>query len=204
MRYASIRKIDISNGEGVGVALFVQGCHFHCKNCFNSCTWDFSGGYEWTKEVKKYFFSLIDRKYIDRVTILGGEPLTDENVSEVCEIIHSIRERFPDKKIWLYTGYSFDKIVTDSINDFSFTGESNKYVLARSTAVLSVDVVVDGLFKDELKDYSLHWKGSSNQRVIDVKKTYKKYSDKLSSHISYCGTNYQYDTFLNECIVEIK
>ena len=75
MRYASIRKIDISNGEGVGVALFVQGCHFHCKNCFNSCTWDFSGGHEWTKEVKKYFFSLIDRKYIDRVTLLGGEQI---------------------------------------------------------------------------------------------------------------------------------
>ena len=200
MRYASIRKMDISNGEGVGVALFVQGCHFHCKNCFNSCTWDFSGGKEWTDSIKEYFFSLIDKEYIDRVTILGGEPLADENVTEVYTIISEIRRRFPDKKIWLYTGYKFDDIVLDSIHDFSFTGESNKYVTARSMSALSVDVLVDGLFKDELKDYHLHWRGSSNQRVIDIKKTYEEYSDKLSTTAPY---HFQYEEMLNECIITI-
>lgn len=203
MRYADIRKMDISNGEGVGVALFVQGCHFHCKNCFNSCTWDFSGGQEWTNKTKKYLFSLIDKEYIDRITILGGEPLADENVTDVYLIISDIRKKFPDKKIWMYTGYSFDGIVIDSINDFSFTGESNKYVTARSMAALSVDVLVDGLFKDELKDYHLHWRGSSNQRVIDVKKTYKEYSKRLADNVLYCGTNFQYEDLLNECISTI-
>ena len=200
MRYASIRKMDISNGEGVGVALFVQGCHFHCKNCFNSSTWDFSGGKEWTEETREYFLSLIDKEYIDRVTILGGEPLTDENVTEVYTIVSEIRKLFPDKKIWVYTGYKFDDIVMESIHDFSLTGESNKYATARSMVALSVDVLVDGLFKDELKDYRLHWRGSSNQRVIDVKKTYKEYLTKMAESSPYHS---QYKDMINECIITI-
>ena len=197
MRYASIRKLDITNGEGVGVALFVQGCHFHCKNCFNSCTWDFDGGMEWNEKTKEHFLSLLDRDYIERVTILGGEPLANENVGEVYDIISTIREKYPSKKIWLYSGYNFSRILNESIYNFSLTGESDKYVTARAMSALSVDVMVDGLFVDEQKDYSLHWKGSSNQRVINIKTTYEKYVKKMRVHR---GLIYDNEAFVDECI----
>ena len=197
MRYASIRKLDITNGEGVGVALFVQGCHFHCKNCFNSCTWDFDGGMEWNEKTKEHFLSLLDRDYIERVSILGGEPLANENVGEVYDIISTIREKYPSKKIWLYSGYNFSRILTESIYNFSLTGESDKYVTARAMSALSVDVMVDGLFVDEQKDYSLHWKGSSNQRVINIKTTYEKYIKKMRVHR---GLIYDNEAFVDECI----
>ena len=197
MRYASIRKLDITNGEGVGVALFVQGCHFHCKNCFNSCTWDFDGGMEWNEKTKEHFLSLLDRDYIERVSILGGEPLANENVGEVYDIISTIREKYPSKKIWLYSGYNFSRILNESIYNFSLTGESDKYVTARAMSALSVDVMVDGLFVDELKDYSLHWKGSSNQRVINIKTTYEKYIKKMRVHR---GLIYDNEAFVDECI----
>ena len=198
MRYASIRKMDISNGEGVGVALFVQGCHFHCKGCFNQSTWDFNGGMEWNEKIKEDFMSLVERDYIDRVTILGGEPLTDENVGEVYDIVSTIRERYPDKKIWLYSGYNFSRILCESIFNFSLTGEADKYVTARAMTVLSVDVMVDGLFNDKLKDYHLHWRGSSNQRVINVKETYDRYHEKMKNHR---GLIYDNEEFVDECIV---
>ena len=201
MRYASIRKLDITNGEGVGVALFVQGCHFHCKNCFNSCTWDFDGGMEWNEKTKEHFLSLLDRDYIERVTILGGEPLANENVGEVYDIISTIREKYPSKKIWLYSGYNFSRILTESIYNFSFTGESDKYVTARAMSALSVDVMVDGLFVDELKDYRLHWRGSSNQRVINIKTTYEKYIKKMRAHR---GLIYDNEAFVDECIAIIE
>ena len=91
MRYASIREMDISNGQGLGVSLFVQGCYFHCKNCFNSETWDFNDGKEWTNEIKEKFLKLINRDYIERVTILGGEPLVDQNVEDVLDLVIEIR-----------------------------------------------------------------------------------------------------------------
>ena len=105
MRYASIRSMDISNGEGVGVSLFVQGCDRHCFNCFNSETWDFNGGKEWTEETKNKFIKLIDRPYINRISILGGEPLAERNIDEVLSLIKEIRISYPEKYIWLYTGY---------------------------------------------------------------------------------------------------
>ena len=119
MRYAQIRSMDISNGEGVGVSLFVQGCPFHCKNCFNSETWDFNGGKEWTEETKNKFMELIDRPYIRRVSILGGEPLHENNLSEVLSLVKEIREKFPDKTIWLYTGYSIEDIVNFNTKPYS-------------------------------------------------------------------------------------
>ena len=104
MRYAQITPFEVCNGKGAGVSLFVQGCHFHCDGCFNKETWDFCGGKEWTEEVENKFFELIDRSYIKRVTILGGEPLAGENVETVFELIKKIKEKFPTKDIWLYTG----------------------------------------------------------------------------------------------------
>ena len=111
MRYSKIREMDVSNGEGLGVSLFVQGCHFHCRGCFNPETWDFSGGKEWTNEIKNKFLELAGRSYINRISILGGEPLCDENVTDVLLLIKELKTKYPNKNIWLYTGYNFDEII---------------------------------------------------------------------------------------------
>ena len=103
MRYASIRKTDVSNGLGIGISLFVQGCHFHCYNCFNQCTWDFNGGKEWNNDIKEKFLSLLKKDHIQRVSILGGEPLADENVSDIYSLIYDIRDKYPNKKIWMFS-----------------------------------------------------------------------------------------------------
>lgn len=160
MRYALIRKMDISNGPGVGVSLFVQGCHLHCKGCFNSIAWDFNGGKEWNDDVKQKFLELASRPYIKRISILGGEPLSCENVFDIYELIVKIRDKLPDKVIWLYTGYRFEDVI-DSL--------PNRRVLELC------DVVVDGRYVEELKDISLSWCGSSNQRVIDMQETLKQH-----------------------------
>lgn len=156
MRYSQIRSMDISNGEGVGISLFVQGCDKipHCFNCFNSETWDFNGGKEWTDDIEKRFMDLINRPYIQRVSILGGEPLSYKNCYQVFLLCQKIKNQFPNKKIWIYSGYSFE----------NFSHEQLK-------AVLFADILVDGEYIDELKNPRLYFRGSSNQRVIDVQKT---------------------------------
>ena len=184
IRYAQIRKMDISNGEGIGVSLFVQGCHFHCKNCFNSETWDFDDGKEWTEEVKNEFLKLIDRPYIKRISILGGEPLADENVSDILNLVNQIHLLFPNKTIWLYTGYTVNLssyTYVDADDDYKIkplnylyckpVGTNTKSNLQRSGVLNLVDVVVDGRFEEDKKDLTLKFRGSSNQRVIDVKKS---------------------------------
>lgn len=168
MRYASIRSLDISNGEGVGVSLFVQGCPFHCKNCFNSETWDFNGGKEWTKETKNKFIELIDRPYIKRISFLGGECLAEQNLDEVLSLIKEIRSSFPEKTIWLYTGYSYSEIFRGQSSCLSQEGLNN---FKRRKIIKLCDVLVDGEYIDEQKDLTLRWKGSKNQNVIDVKQS---------------------------------
>lgn len=146
MRYASIRDLDISNGEGLGVALFVQGCHFHCKNCFNQSTWDFNGGKEWTMEVEDKFLKLIQRPFIQRVSILGGEPLADENYPTVIYLLKTI----DNVEKWVYTGYRKEELM--------YFGKHEVFKHA--------DVIVDGRYVDELRDLSLSFRGSSNQRIL--------------------------------------
>ncbi len=175
MRYSSMRNLDISNGEGVGVSLFVQGCPFHCKNCFNSDTWDFNGGKEWTEEVKDKFMKLIDRPYIKRVSFLGGECLAEQNLDVVLDLIKEIRISFPEKTIWLYTGFCWNDIMC------SFAGLQADYVVLdkkdieawekRKKIISNVDILVDGEYIDEQKDLSLRFRGSKNQSVIDVKQS---------------------------------
>lgn len=154
MRYAQIRDIDISNGVGIGVALFVQGCNRRCHNCFNPTTWDFSGGYEWTEAIEKAFLKAIAKPFIRRVSVLGGEPLASENTEGVYKIIEKIKEKYPDKSIWLYTGHTFEELNRE-----------------QKEVALMCDVVVDGAYIEKLRDYTLKFRGSSNQRLIDIKAT---------------------------------
>lgn len=165
MRYSKIREMDVSNGEGLGVSLFVQGCHFHCRGCFNPETWDFSGGKEWTNEVKNKFLELAGCSYINRISILGGEPLCDENVTDVLLLIKDLKTKYPNKNIWLYTGYNFDEIIKRGN-----TNEQN-YWKKRFEAVLNVDMVVDGQFQIENQDLyneKIVFAGSTNQRIINI------------------------------------
>ena len=166
MRYAQIRKMDISNGEGIGVSLFVQGCHFHCNGCFNIETWDFNGGKEWTKEVENEFLDLIDRPYIKRVSVLGGEPLADENVDDVLKLLIEIKTNYPDKEIWLYTGYTIEDL-TNKFVEYQYTPfayDADKW-LTRYEIISKCDVLVDGRFEEDKKDLSLKFRGSSNQCI---------------------------------------
>jgi anaerobic ribonucleoside-triphosphate reductase activating protein len=164
MQWASIRKLDISNGEGIGIALFVQGCHFHCKDCFNSVTWDFEGGKKWTEEVENKFISLANRDYIKRISILGGEPLAPENIKTILNLINRIRDTYGDtKKIWLYSGYYWDEIFINPLDRMDVSNEERK------ETVKKCDFLVDGRFETDLKDFNYQWAGSTNQTVIDVK-----------------------------------
>lgn len=145
--------MDISNGEGIGVALFVQGCHFHCFNCFNPSTWDFKGGKEWDIAVENNFIKMAQLDYIQRVSLLGGEPLCLENRRGVTQLTKKLKVLCPNKTIWLYTGYSWEEVKDLEIMQY-------------------LDVLVDGKYMDNLRDTTLKWRGSSNQRVIDVKKSF--------------------------------
>ena len=156
MKFASMRSLDISNGEGVGASLFVQGCDKipHCKNCFNPETWDFNGGKEWTEETKEKFMELIDRPYIKRISILGGEPLASKNYLTIRYLLVEIKSKFPEKQIWLYSGYTFEHLSREQLRTIIYT-----------------DVLVDGEYIDEQRDVTKKWAGSKNQRVIDIKKS---------------------------------
>lgn len=178
MRYSQIRNLDISNGLGVGVSLFIQGCPFHCKNCFNSDTWDFNGGKEWTEEIKDRFMKLIDRPYIKRISFLGGECLAEQSLDEVLKLVQEIRISFPEKTIWLYTGFCWNDIMC------SFAGLQADCVVLdkkdietwekRRKIISNVDVLVDGEYIDEQKDLTLKFRGSKNQHVIDVQESLKQ------------------------------
>lgn len=166
IRYASIRSMDISNGEGVGVALFVQGCHFHCKNCFNPETWDFDGGKEWTEAVKNKFMELAKRPYIKRISILGGEPLAEENLDGILDLVNKIRLSSPQKNIWLYTGYTFEEIVHPTLK----CNQSR----VRKIILSGIDVLIDGQYIDSQRDITLPYRGSANQRLIDTQQSLQK------------------------------
>lgn len=175
MRFAQIRSMDISNGEGVGVSFFVQGCDRHCFNCFNSETWDFNGGKEWTEETKNKFMKLIDRPYIKRVSFLGGECLADQNLDGVLDLIKEIRISFPEKTIWLYTGYKFEQIKDAFMESKKWLQTSWKHsAITRWEIISNVNILVDGEYIDEQKDLTLKFRGSKNQRVIDIPESLKQ------------------------------
>lgn len=156
MRYNKIRKMDISNGPGVRVSIFVQGCTFNCKNCFNPETHDFNGGEEFTDDIIEKVLSLCEKDYVEGLSILGGEPMHPKNLEGVTKLAKKFKQKFPNKNLWAWTGFLFDNYLKDK--------EICKYL----------DVLVDGQYVDELHDPTLKWKGSSNQRVIDVQKSLKE------------------------------
>ena len=173
MRYAQIREMDISNGEGIGVSHFVQGSKFHCKGCFNSETWDFNGGKEWTDEVRDNFIELVNKPYIKRVSILGGEPLDPKNIKDVSKLISKIRKKYKERKIiWLYTGFDIEKLV--HICTEQKENEINiDYCKCLEFILENIDVIIDGQYIEEQKNMNLKWKGSSNQRTIYVLNDWK-------------------------------
>lgn len=162
MNYAEIKKTDIANGEGVRVSLFVSGCRRHCKNCFNKVTWDFSYGKPFTEEVEEELLQALSPDYIAGLTLLGGDPMEPENQRVLYPFVQKVRERLPNKTIWCYTGYTF--------KDGAIEEEQANCEVTRDLISL-FDVLVDGRFIEDLKDIRLVFRGSSNQRIIDVKKT---------------------------------
>ena len=164
--------MDISNGENIGIVLFVQGCHFKCHNCFNPETWDFNGGKQWTQETKGNFLSLIDKPYIKRITILGGEPLAEENLEDVLDLISDIRFLFPLKSIWIYTGYEWEHIFDQGWHYHPRTQEKLSIGRWKRQQIISqCNVLIDGQYIDTQRDITAKWKGSKNQRVIHVQRT---------------------------------
>ena len=157
MRYNLIDECEAINGEGFGVSLYTQGCPYHCPGCFNPETWDFNKGKEWTKAEEDLIIKLLKPDYIKRLTIVGGEPLIERNIKPLTALLKRVKHIYPDKNIWLYTGGNFE-FESTRCNDL----------------IQYINVVIDGQFKKDLRDITLKWKGSSNQRVIDVQKSLKK------------------------------
>ncbi len=157
MNYMEIKKTDIANGPGVRVSLFVSGCTHHCKGCFNPDTWDFSAGKPFDSEVEDELISLLSRDYIAGLTLLGGEPMEPENRTALLPFLKKIREVLPEKNIWCYSGYTFEELIESGAED-----------------ILSlIDILVDGEFILEKKNIRLAFRGSSNQRILDVAESVK-------------------------------
>ena len=154
MNYGKINKTDIANGVGVRVSLFVSGCRHKCKGCFNPETWDFTYGQKFTTETIREILDALAPEYISGLTVLGGEPLDIENINDVSLLLYHVKRLYPTKTIWVYTGYNYE-------------------VIRRHPIMGYIDVLVDGSFIESLKDISLRFRGSSNQRIIDVQASLK-------------------------------
>ena len=154
MRYNKIRKMDIADGPGVRVSIFMQGCSFNCKNCFNPETHNFSGGKEFTDETINHIIDLCNNENIEGLSILGGEPMHPLNIDGTLKLAKIFKKTYPEKNIWAWTGFLFENLKEKEVMKY-------------------IDVLVDGQYVDELHNPTLKWKGSSNQRVIDVQKSLK-------------------------------
>lgn len=153
MNYATIKPVDIANGVGVRVSLFVSGCTHHCKGCFNAEAWDFNGGKPFTKQVEDTIISLLDHSWIDGLSLLGGEPFEPEHQEALLGLLERVRMELPSKTVWAYSGYTFDEIKDSQLLKY-------------------VDILVDGEFMEDKKNISLQFRGSENQRIIDVQATF--------------------------------
>lgn len=174
MNYHNITKDDMLNGDGLRVVLWVAGCEHHCYECQNPITWNPENGLLFDKKAEEEIFKELKKPYISGITFSGGDPLHYSNVSEVLDLIIKIKEKYPNKTIWLYTGYKFEDIMlwtnTPTINPSMFDNKNS----VRRDVIKHIDVLVDGIYVKELRDTKLHWRGSCNQHVIDVQKSLKE------------------------------
>ena len=159
MHYGEIKNCDIANGEGVRVTLFVSGCTNHCKNCFQPQTWDFAYGKPFTAETEDHLLELLKPDYINGLTLLGGEPFEPSNQRTLVPFLHRVRAAYPQKNIWSFTGFTYEELKTEG---------SHPRCEVTDEMLEMLDVQVDGRFVEELKDISLRFRGSSNQRLIDL------------------------------------
>lgn len=169
MNYHDIRTDDMLNGEGLRVVLFVSGCNHFCKNCQNSQTWDYNSGIPFTKDNIEEIKNELKKDYISGLTLSGGDPLNENNLKDVYELCSIIKKDFPNKTIWLYTGYNWEELFSKIT-----TNEFDVEKTLRKSIITLCDVLVDGKYIDELSDVNYPWAGSTNQRVINVKKTLDK------------------------------
>lgn len=180
MNYHNLTYPDMLNGDGLRVVLWLSGCSHHCYNCQNSQTWEPDDGILFDTDTKRELFNELEKDYISGLTLTGGDPLHENNIEDVFSLIEEIRVSFPEKTIWLYTGYTWEEIV----NHIELNEECDEYGGAncienqnmemRKEILLNVDVLVDGQYIDSQRDITLKWRGSKNQRVIDVKKSLEK------------------------------
>lgn len=164
MNYADIKKVDVANGEGVRVSIFVSGCNHHCKGCFNRCAWDFNYGNKFTDEQINTIIKYMDHDYIAGLSILGGEPLEPQNQAGLLPLVRKVKEKFPNKNIWCYTGFDFQNDVV---------GKMMKTNPISNELIRYFDVIVDGKFEEDKKDLKLRFRGSSNQKIINVQQSLK-------------------------------
>lgn len=158
MHYATIKNCDIANGPGVRVSLFVSGCTHHCKGCFNEVAWDFDYGEPFTQGTVDSILEMLKPSYVRGLTVLGGEPFEPQNQGAIVGLLRAVKEKYPDKSIWAFSGYLFEKITSGTLGDPNVTNEFLSYL----------NVLVDGPFVEEKKNLNLRFRGSENQRLIDV------------------------------------
>ena len=174
MHYGEIKKCDIANGPGVRVSLFVSGCRNHCPGCFNKETWDFCYGKPFTTETKDHIMELLKPDYIEGFSLLGGEPFEPENQEELVRLLKEIKENYPKKNIWCYTGYTYDKDLLEGGKVYTpFTEEMLSYI----------DTLVDGQFIESQKDITLKFRGSANQRILDLNEKQTKEMQFFTLHL---------------------
>ena len=161
MNYATIKNCDIANGPGVRISLFVSGCTHHCKGCFNEVAWDFDYGEPFTQQTIRTILDMMKPGYIKGLTLLGGEPFEPQNQGPIVELLRQVKKAYPQKRIWAFPGYLSEKITSPTLGDWAVTQEFLSYL----------DVLVDGPFVEEKKNLALRFRGSENQRLIDMPAT---------------------------------
>lgn len=159
MNYCEIKNCDIANGKGVRVTLFVSGCRNHCKGCFQPETWDFAYGEPFTEEIENQILEMLEPSYIDGLTLLGGDPFEPENQRDLINFLRRVKSSFPRKNIWCFTGYTYEMLTTEG---------THPRCEVTDEMLSLIDTLVDGPFEEELKDISLAFRGSSNQRILDL------------------------------------
>ena len=163
MHVGEVMTADVANGEGMRVSVFVSGCRNHCKGCFQPQTWDFNYGREYTPEIEQFIIDELSKSYYDGITILGGDPMEPENQEPVLRLLRRIKKELPDKNVWVYTGFVYDRDLVPG---------GKRFVDGVTRELLeSIDILIDGRFVEELKNLMLNFRGSGNQRIIKMKET---------------------------------